>query len=151
MGHPTFYIMLYSHKRRTALQGQGRVDMHTNDIDTTITAEEFLNEWDNGDLQCKLKRRLKHFSGNASGTNHYWKSTIWEFKAITLFNNYMNMDLISFFHTLNTTEYHDPYICLFMAKYVMKINDGNEDLYDCVLSEDNFLSGMCPKVQECSV
>ena len=55
MRHPTFCLMLYSHKRRTALQGQGRVALHTNNINTTITAEEFLSEWDNGDLQHKLK------------------------------------------------------------------------------------------------
>ena len=66
MGHPIFCLMLYSHKRRTALQGQGRVALHTDDIDTTITAEEFLNEWDNSDLQCKLKK----------GNELFWKC-IW--------------------------------------------------------------------------
>eukprot|EP00957_Ditylum_brightwellii_P158138 12036786-Ditylum_brightwellii.AAC.1 len=101
--------MLYSHKRRTALQGQGRAALHTDDINTTITTKEFLNEWDNGDLQHKLKRRLMNVSGNVSGTNHNWKSTFWELKAITLFNDYLNGDLISMFHTLSTAEYHDLY------------------------------------------
>eukprot|EP00957_Ditylum_brightwellii_P070047 5320070-Ditylum_brightwellii.AAC.1 len=51
MGHLIFCLMLYSHKKRTALQGQGGVALHTDNINTTITAEGFLNEWDNGDLQ----------------------------------------------------------------------------------------------------
>ena len=42
IGHPPFCLMLYSHKRRTVLQGQGRVALHTDDTNTTITAEEFL-------------------------------------------------------------------------------------------------------------
>eukprot|EP00957_Ditylum_brightwellii_P208808 15359003-Ditylum_brightwellii.AAC.1 len=50
----------------------------------------------------------------------------------------MNGDLIPMFHTLSTAEYHDPYIRPVMARYVRKIKDGNEDLYDHVLSEDKF-------------
>eukprot|EP00957_Ditylum_brightwellii_P200108 15254806-Ditylum_brightwellii.AAC.1 len=41
MGHLPFCLMLYSHKRRTALQGQSRIALHTDDINTTITADEF--------------------------------------------------------------------------------------------------------------
>eukprot|EP00957_Ditylum_brightwellii_P051426 3898987-Ditylum_brightwellii.AAC.1 len=47
IGHVTFCLMLYNHKRKIALQGQDEVALHTDDIDTTIKAEEFLNEWDN--------------------------------------------------------------------------------------------------------
>eukprot|EP00957_Ditylum_brightwellii_P212110 15366976-Ditylum_brightwellii.AAC.1 len=58
MGHPSFCLILYSHKRRAALQGQDKVALHTDDINTTIIAEEFLNEWDNGVVICDLTHQV---------------------------------------------------------------------------------------------
>ena len=58
MGHPTLCLVLHNHKKRKALQGQGRVALRSEDIDCKMTAEEFLEKWNNGESQKKLKNKL---------------------------------------------------------------------------------------------
>jgi len=72
--HPTFSLVVNNDQQREALQGQGRAALYVDsNFDETITAEEFLRQWqseENG--QASIRSRLLHFAGNVRGTDQYW-------------------------------------------------------------------------------
>jgi hypothetical protein len=56
--HPTFALVINNDQQRNALQGQGRAALYVDsDLSPTITAGEFLHEWqdDDGDGQKKIR------------------------------------------------------------------------------------------------
>eukprot|EP00957_Ditylum_brightwellii_P033448 2534586-Ditylum_brightwellii.AAC.1 len=101
MGHPTLCLVLHNHKKRKVLQGQGCVALRSEDIDCEMTAEEFLEKWNKGESQKKLKKKLLLYSSNVA--------------------DYRNGSLGFIFHTTSMPEYHDPYLRLIMASYVREL------------------------------
>eukprot|EP00957_Ditylum_brightwellii_P065088 4937439-Ditylum_brightwellii.AAC.1 len=75
MGHPTLCLVLYIFKQRKVIQGQGHVALRSEDVDCKMNAEEFLQKWDNGESQNKLKNKLLLYSFNVAVLVHELGST----------------------------------------------------------------------------
>ena len=104
----------------------------------TIDAESLLCEWSNGESQHKIKNKLKVYAANVPGTQQYWKSTFWDFKAISMHLDYMYNRIPSIFHTMTISEFHDPFLCLLMAKYMKAIKNESEEMFERIMSDDAF-------------
>lgn len=135
--HPTFSLVLASHKKRTALQGQGRFTLSLVDIDPTMSAQEFHDAMLDESLKEKLFSRLQMHASNVPGTDQNWKSSFWEFRATSFFLRHMEQHSASMFHTGSVSDFHDPFLRIVMANYVRKLDGHGDEAAEAVLTSES--------------
>ena len=140
--HPTFALVAMNHKMKRQLQGQGRFALNTSDMDPNMSGEELLKIWDDKEGGRKnLFTRLHQYSSNIVGTDPYWKSTRFSYKATTFFKSYIHKQELSLFHTGSIAEFHEPWLQSLLSKYVAMIEHPNisEDHPTLILTDDQVL------------
>jgi hypothetical protein len=85
--------------------------------------------------QC-FHRRLQWFVGNVHGMDQYWQQQCTSFKATILYHSYIHGAMPNLFHTVSHAEFHDPFLCHLMAKYVSAVAD-DPDIGMAVLTDDS--------------
>jgi hypothetical protein len=142
-GHPTFSLVLYNHKVKNYLQGQGQYLVNTSDFDPTTTINAIRTATDEDAVkkqtQKLLEKALVH-SGNQPGTPAYMKSTYHEFCALTFFKQYIHHLDLDVFLTGSLAEFHEYYLRLLLAKYVAQLSPPppNLDPQSILSNDDSF-------------
>ena len=140
--HPTFALVAMNHKMKQQLQGQGQFALHTSDMNPNMTGEELLKIWDDKEGERKnLFTRLHQYSSNIVGTDPYWKSTRFSYKATTFFKSYIHKQELSLFHTGSIAEFHEPWLRFLLSKYISMIEHPNisKDHPTEILTDDKVL------------
>ena len=94
--HPVFCSVLYNYKVRSQLQRQRRLFLNTSHLDVNISAGDISKILKNtvarNDVACikKIIQRFHTHSGNITGTQPYWTSTWFQFRAIAFYQTYIN-------------------------------------------------------------
>ena len=140
--HPTFSLVLYNHKIKTALQKQGAYCINTSEIDPNITMEELRNATNDSQRRRavdSLVRKASLYSSNIPGTTSYWASTRQEFRATHMYHSYINNKTPNIWCTGSLAEYHEFPLRLLLSKYVEQL-DGHttSDANEILNNDDSF-------------
>ncbi|KAL7537702.1 hypothetical protein ACHAXR_008006, partial [Thalassiosira sp. AJA248-18] len=138
--HPTFALVLYNHKLKNSLQGQGRFVVQNSGVDMTTTCEDIRNAPPGHQLRKQIDNLLKaaHIhTANVPGTDAYWRARYHEFKATSLYQSEVDDKTAAFFHTASIAEYHDYNLRLLLSKYTKNLTNVPEDLPDRILTDQS--------------
>ena len=108
--HPTFSLVIYNHKIKTSLQGQGQFVINTSEMDPSTTIATICDTICDDYITIQTGKLLEtahiHYS-NIPGTVTYCKSTRNQFKFINFYNSYVKKQEVSIFHTGSLAEDHE--------------------------------------------
>ncbi|KAL7526201.1 hypothetical protein ACHAXR_003700, partial [Thalassiosira sp. AJA248-18] len=138
--HPTFALVLYNHKLKNSLQGQGRFVVQNSGIDMTTTCEDIRNAPQGHQLHKQIDTLLKaaHMhTANVPGTDAYWRARYHEFKATSLYQSEIDDATAAFFHTASIAKYYDFNLRLLLSKYTKYLTNFPADLPDRILTEQS--------------
>ena len=81
-------------------------------------------------------KTARMFTSNVAGTDPYWHLTRFEMKAIDFYQQYIEDNQLSIFHTGSLAEYHEPALRKLLSKYVREL-DGTSDAEAQQILDDN--------------
>jgi hypothetical protein len=134
--HPFFaLVLLNSELTRTSLQSQGRATLARNAIPGDMTIEAFREQWKTKKGKQSIRNALNYGAGNVHGTSQYWGNANRQLKATALYHEYVNQLQMRYFHTQSNAEFHDPFLCLLLYRYVRQIESEEEGTVE-ILEDD---------------
>ena len=128
---------------KTALQKQGSYAISTDELDPSVTINEIQQAPENSDLSRTVQKVMKTarmFASNVAGTDPYWHSTRFEMKVINFYQQYIDDNQLSIFHTGSLAEHHEPALRKLLSQYVQELDGTLEADSQKILDDDTAFS-----------